>query len=300
VVISARGQDFFVILHYNTLPWNRPREMAKFLGHYAAHLGLGRRQVEQALLQDLRNLDPALGRRVWHMFVDADIRAEPLHTQLAIFAWRQGFPVPQEDGDRAMKFVERLVRHRAIHSSEEDIEQFQFECKQHLLQSFDLPSSPDALSAYISSMVKGMLVNKARARFEQSPMSRDDPPYTIPEALMRLRVDIASQGLTWALDRRRLYDWIAAKKVEALKLERGNILITEKGLEQALALTKAHHIRQSLRELVNQRGLSWDRAKKMIQRHRMPDGTPDWETIYRKITTASPKRRRTRHKKPLA
>jgi hypothetical protein len=271
--------------------------MAKFLGDNAAHSGLGRRQVERAFLQDLRDVDPEIGMRVCHIFVESDIKAETLHALLAIFAWQQGVAIPEDDGDRATKFVERLVRQIAKNSSEEDIEQCLFECKQKLLQTFDLPSSLNTLSAYISTMVKGILINKKRERYEASPQLIGDPPYTIPETLIRIQTEIASGSSPWVPHRRRLYDWIKAKKVEAVKTENGKMLITEKGFEQALTMTREHNLRQDFRELADERGLSSDRVIKMIQRNRMPDGTPDWETIYKKVTTASPNWTRKRHKK---
>jgi hypothetical protein len=76
MVARSGGQTLHVAMHYNVLPWNKPRAMQKFLGDYAQHLrkngepAPGRRQVERDFLQELKVPDPEIGERVWHIFVD--------------------------------------------------------------------------------------------------------------------------------------------------------------------------------------------------------------------------------------
>jgi hypothetical protein len=301
VRLRAEHQNFYAILHFNALPWNRPREMAKFLGDYAEHLKLGRRRVEQDFLQEIKEVHPGTGQRVWYCFVDTDIRVENLHALLVLAALRQQFPVPDEDVNRVMRYVLQIVQRSKGFRGREDAEDLSAECFSILLERFDAISFPEALPKYVSTTVTGLLADERRKRTTHEAALVGGLNYTVPEALARIGAEMASDGMTWVPSLRTLYDWTKAKtktkRVDAVRLENGNIVLTEEGLKQALAITKDRNMRKSLQELANQRGLSSARVDKIIQRNWKPDGTLDYEVIYGKIKAASPERTRTQNKK---
>lgn len=301
VRLRAEHQNFYAILHFNALPWNRPRDMAKFLGDYAKHLKLSRRRVEQDFLQEIKEIHPGTGQRVWYCFVDADIRVENLHTLLVLPALRQKFPVPDEDANRAMRYVLQIVQRSKGFRGREDAEDFSAECFSILLERFDAISFPEALPKYVSTTATGLLADERRKRTIHEAALAIGPYYTVPEALARIRAEMASDDMPWVPNHRTLYDWTEAKtktkRVDAVRGENGNILITEEGLEQALVITRDRNMRQSFQELAKQRGLSSARVDKIIQRNQKPDGTLDCEAIYGKIKAASPERTRTQNKK---
>jgi hypothetical protein len=228
---------------------------------------------------------------------------ENLHALIVLAALRQRFPVPDEDANRAMRYVLQIVQRSKSFRGREDAEDFSAECFSIISRRFDAISFPEALPQYVTKIAKGLLADERRKRTTHEAALVGSPYYTVPEALARIRAEMASDGMTWVPNHRTLYDWTEAKtktkRVDAIREENGNILITEAGLEKALVITRDRNMRQSFQELAKQRGLSSARVDKIIQRNRKPDGTLDYEAIYGKIKAASPERTRTQNKKKI-
>jgi hypothetical protein len=310
--IKSGDQMFLVALHYNTLPWNTPRFMQTYLGDYAQHLRAqgeaevpGRRQVEREFLQDLEEVDPESGERVWHIFTEADVAIETLHAQLVIFAWHQGFPVESDDEKLAITFIRRLVQQTAWSSNPEDIEEFASECLTHLIRNFHTPSTSLFLAAYVRRHVQAMIARKRRNETYESFKPANGTVHSVPQAIIRIRSEMqhafgAEFMDIWVPSERTIYDWIKAGTIATQKTDDSSFAITEQGLQTAIALARTRNARGRALARGEARGLSRERLEQIIHRHRKPDGTPDWQLIDEKIDAALPARTRVRAGKPKA
>ena len=103
--------------------------------------------------------------------------------------------------------------------------------------------------------------------------------YSVDDVVKRIREEATAHE--WAPSRATVYNWITKGhrwygKIDVIRSIRGQPRITEQGRAQVYMIVQAKNRCDKLR---NSPGMTADNLKKLYQRYRKPDGTPDLDAI---------------------
>ncbi len=165
-----------------------------------------------------------------------------------------------------------------------------------------------AKDPYIASDITPETVQEVAARMGQgrsylrSQRSSADEGYTVATVLRRLAHErqraVQADEKSWTPSRDTLYDWITKGhrwygKIDAVHDTRRRLRITDQGVAQVYLIVQAENRCEKLR---NRPGMTAANLKKLYQRYKKPDGTPDLDAIEGHVARRSCK---TKDRAPL-
>jgi hypothetical protein len=306
VEIAIAGTVLHVVIPVAPLPLNEPRIEAEGLRYRAKHQNLttplaqtarqSPRKFDEWFFSELRAPNPETGQRNWYLQVGDATPPEELLTLLVIYAAKQKISVGAEDTDGAHQYIQRLVRSSDLVG----------EVWNALVKNFDLPTSPYSLPDYIRHTARDIRRRVQRQEEQPSliqarvrgtgvlPTETREQSWKrsifFPKGEQRYNVDQAVQILVrespedaWVPSRDTLYDWINKGhrwygKPRTVCV-RDSIFVTEDGLARIHVIIREEREHHRLQEKAHTHGVSRSNFKKLLQRNKQPDGTPDWRAI---------------------
>ena len=277
VLVEAQGHQLPVEIAPLLPAWTQPRGQTLWLAPAAKQLGLAPRKWAQDYLRQFKEPHPDLGQRCWRIPVTAETTsiAEVL-AHLVVVASKQRFFVSTDDQQRALQWVCHIVQEgvRRLDASASRLtsQDVMGDVFQALVTRFDFPATPWALQDFIRETARGIVLDEKKTHRPgtfQEPW--DDP----------------------ASGERQYPDaWVAEdiqKSIRTVKRWKADNGITTEGLsETQLTVLKGKYEPKEQRRLLWERGkrcgMSDEGLKKLFQRKKKSDGTPDWEVIKSHIT----------------
>jgi len=269
--LAAAGHWLAVAIAPRLPGWTQPRGQTLWLTPAAKQLGLQPRKWEQAYLQQFKEPHPDLGQRAWHIPVDAEtIAVAEVLTHLVIVAGKQQFPVSPDDRDAALQWMQSVVqeglRRLDVGESRQMSQDVLWDVFLHLVKEFDLPATPWGLQDYIKTTARGRVKDEKKKHAPQPHESWLD------SATGEKRYPDAWAAQVIGKSEKTVTRWKAAHG------------ITTEGLSETVLAAirqeyEAKQQRKSLWERGKAGGMSDEGLKKLFQRKKKPDGTPDWEAI---------------------
>ena len=172
-------------------------------------------------------------------------------------------------------------------------------CQRH---AFPPAASSGAASAFFEQLVESLeKVERDLAKKHQGYAAKPKRPrlvssyghhpqaYSVDDVVKRIREEATAHE--WAPSRATVYNWITKGhrwygKIDVIRSIRGQPRITEQGRAQVYMIVQAKNRCDKLR---NSPGMTADNLKKLYQRYKKPDGTPDLDAIEGHVARRSRK-----------
>jgi hypothetical protein len=288
VHLEAHDQHLWVDTPLNPVPWCQLRAVwTKYLKPLAKREGRPLRKAQQDWLAPAQTPLPSLGQRAWIVHAHNETVMEELLANLVILAERERFPVSEDDSCAAWTWLRQVIRSSVRGTQDhQEIEALVSKVYQALVSKFDLPATDWSLRTFIQKTVCGYKLD------ERKKLKVPSEPFLDPVT-----------GETMYSDA-----WVAQdidkseKTVTRWKNDHG---ITTKGFSEIeLAAIRQEYAPKQQRKRLWERGkacgMTDDSLKKLFQRKKKPDGTPDWEIIEAHIkrrgkSSQGPVHRMSRH-----
>ena len=273
--IFTEGHRMVVAIPLTSLPWLEPRGQIRWLKPGAKKFGLKTRTWERESLQPFKEPHPYLGQRVWRISLSEETPIEEVLMHLVIGARKQQFPISPDDQQAVPQWMQPVVqegvRRLDVGESRQLSQDVIWDVFLHMVKEFDLPATPWTLQDYIKATARGRVLDERKKHAPQPHESWFD------SATGERRYPDAWAAQVIGKSEKTVTRWKAAHG------------ITTEGLSETewTALQREYEPKQQRKrpwERGKACGMSDEGFKKLCQRKKKPDGTPDWESIEAHIT----------------
>jgi hypothetical protein len=269
VHLEAHDQHLWIDIPLNPVPWCQPRAVwTRYLKPLAKQEKRPLRKAEQDWLALAHTPLPSLGQRAWVVHAYNETVMEELLTNLVIIAEREGFPISEDDSCAAWKWIRQVIRSSVRGTQDhQEIEALVSKVYQDLVSKFDLPGTDWSLRTFIQKTARGYKLDERKKLITEVPLE----PFLYPVTGETMYSDA---WVAQDIDRHK-------KTVKRWKADHG---ITRKGCsETELVAIRQEYAPKKERKRRWEKGkacgMSDDSLKKLFQRKKKPDGTPDLEAI---------------------